>query len=304
RLKNLPRSASIGVEITGDQPLSVVLVDQKSYQSYPNLGRPALFRGKVINRLSFSVTIPKTDHYYLILDNRIGAEQSTLQVKIQASAQSGSSAPPTVSRLRQDLPENMSENQFQSFGDELKKIFVFEPFPIKAVVCSQEGAFSGPDGIILCSNFIKQVYDTVNSKEKSNDIITFALFHEVAHQLLQQWGYPFYDNEEIADEFASILLIVIGQKERLSSTAEFFLSSPSAGKLVAKIFQDDRHPLSVQRSRNILRCIKNPDKVKRWLHFFVPHLQVPMLRKIRDSQTSDVNRELFEEELEDRKNLD
>ncbi len=301
RLKNLPRQASIRVDITGNPPLSVLLVDQDAYRAYPDLPLPPLFRGKIINSLSFTIKIPKTDHYFLILDNRNGKEKSNLQIKIQASVGSSTTAA-SVSQPEAVQQESNFEKKFDLFSVELKKIFIFESFPIKSEMCTQDGVFSGPDGIIFCTNFIKQVYESIGNKEKSSDIIVFALFHELAHQLLKQWDYPFYDNEEIADEFATIMLIVLDQKERLSSTAEFFLSTPSSSELVAKIFQDDRHPLSVQRSRNILRCLKNPEKVRRWLHFFIPHMQTSMLRKLQNSQSSNFDLDLVKQELKRRNN--
>lgn len=289
------------VEIYGKQPLNVLLVDQAAYNSFPDLSAPPLFRGEVIDKLSFTVLIPAADNYYLILDNRTGEKKSNMQIKIQASATAASLSQKSTPGV---TSEPGFEKKLESLGTELEKIFMFDPFPIKAIVCSNTGVFSSPEGIILCVDFIKQVFESIGNQEKTTDVLIFALFHEVGHLLLEQWGYPFYDNEEIADEFASILLIVVGQKERLSSTAEYFLSTPSASEMVAKIFQDDRHPLSVQRSRNILRSIKNPEKTRRWLNFFIPHMQTAMLRKILDSQSSNFDLEVVRLELKKRESPD
>ena len=179
----------------------------------------------------------------------------------------------------------------------MKKLLIFTPFPIDTKSCGTANITTSSEGITLCLEFIQKLTTNMASNEKTKEVLLFALLHEVGHILLQQWDYPFYDNEEIADEFAAILLIMMNKQESLSSTAEYFLSNPTAGELMAKKLKSDRHPLSVQRARNILQCIKDKDRFRRWIKFFVPHVQTAVLEKLMTSSQNNVDKESIKREL-------
>lgn len=80
KLKNLPKGAGVAVQIESTGSLVVVLVNS---QGYTKSSRP-LFASKMEKKLSFSIEIPKTDHYFLVLDNRKGAENRKITIAIQA----------------------------------------------------------------------------------------------------------------------------------------------------------------------------------------------------------------------------
>ena len=143
----------------------------------------------------------------------------------------------------------------------------------------------------------------MGSREKATSVILFTLLHEVGHNLLQQWGYPFYDNEGIADEFATVLIILLGQKERLSAMTEFFLTNPTSNEVIAKAFRGDRHPLSIQRARNILQWMKDTERLRRWQTIFVPHMQTAVLEKLTSTSPALFELALIERELAIRKHL-
>ena len=112
-----------------------------------------------------------------------------------------------------------------------------------------------------------------------------------------QQGGPDLCHEEVADEFATVVMIMLGQKERVRATPEFFTANPSLVEALLKTFVDDRHPLSVQRSRNILRWLDDPQLVKKWQPTLVPRMQSALLERLRDRPTAWTDAALVGREL-------
>ncbi len=136
---------------------------------------------------------------------------------------------------------------------------MFDPFPIQVRRRGAATAFVRNAGIVLCAEYAKKLYETLGDKQRASGALLFTLFHEVGQVLLQQWQYPFHDNEEVADEFATAVMVMLNMKQRVLAKAEFFAANPSMSEILAKTFKDDRHPLSVQRARNIRRWAKCSD---------------------------------------------
>lgn len=67
-LKNLPKSSVVKAEIKSDGPIIVTFVDETKYEKFPDIERP-LFQGNVRDKITFSVEIPTTGHYYLVFNN-------------------------------------------------------------------------------------------------------------------------------------------------------------------------------------------------------------------------------------------
>jgi hypothetical protein len=71
----------------------VALMDSKTYRNFSDTSRP-LFLGLVEKRLSFSVTIPATDNYYVVLNNRSGKQERTVKITIRATSPGASPKEP------------------------------------------------------------------------------------------------------------------------------------------------------------------------------------------------------------------
>jgi len=140
----------------------------------------------------------------------------------------------------------------------------------------------------------------LGDRAKAADALVFALFHELAHVLLAQWKYPFFDNEDVADEFATALMVMVGQRDRVRAAAESFAATASVAEAMRKMFRDDRHPLSSQRARNIMRWLNDPALVRKWQPIFVPNMQSDVLRALLRQPRDWVDRQLIEKELASR----
>jgi hypothetical protein len=90
RLRNLPKDAVIGVAVRADGKLAIGLLNERDYRSYPRASEP-VFVGSVDQALSFQVVIPANGAYYLVLDNRRGAQEC--KVKLAIRAKRGVTAP-------------------------------------------------------------------------------------------------------------------------------------------------------------------------------------------------------------------
>lgn len=293
RLKNLPQNAVINVNIKCNGIVTVLFATAEQYKDYPNIPRP-LFQSTVIDHFNFTVTIPATGNYHLVFDNAAGSSPVKLDTIITGA--SGSDTDLLHGSRGTDEGKNIDKD-LGAIGSELGKLFIFKPFPIIAKGCGKPGAFSGSDGVVICLEFAKAIFNTMGSKEKATAVLLFATYHEVGHILLSQWGYPFYDNEEIADEFAAMLFVMVGQRERLTTLTEYFLSNPASNELLAKAFKGDRHPLSLERARNIVRWVKDTGRLKRWQVIFVPRMQTAMLERIKKGPPSWADAALVENEL-------
>ncbi len=297
RLKNLPRDSVVKVDITGDGVVTVLFVTEEQYKEYPTIQRP-LFQSTVRDRFNFTVTIPAAGNYHLVFDNSAGPRAAKLQAAITGAT--GSDTNLFQESRRPEQGESVGKD-LTAIGSELGKVFVFKPFPIIAGKCGKSGAFSGSEGVMICLEFVKAISDTMGNKEKTTTVLLFAVYHEVGHILLSEWGFPFYDNEEIADEFAAMLFVMLGQQDRLSALTEYFLSNPTSNELLAKELKGDRHPLSLDRARSMVRLAKDAGRLKRWQLIFVPHMQTALLERIRKNPPAWADLVLVKKELALRK---
>ena len=294
-LKNLPANAVVAVELSANNPLQVLLLNQFNYEKFPAAPSP-LFKGDVMDKLSFSVKIPASGHYYLVLDNSKGIKSADATIHVAAGRGEADLLGITPEK-DMDLDTAPTGIKLSQINDELAKVFIFDPFPITVNKCGKADAYSDKKSIILCQEFITKLQKSLDDKEKTSQVLLFVVFHEVGHTLLYQWGYPFYDNEGIADEFATVLLIMVGEKEHLQTTARYLASNTAVSELLGKAFRDDRHPLSIQRARNIVNWVNDSGRIERWQTVFVPHLQTSVLKRWQREAKADSVLKLIDEEL-------
>ena len=286
RLKNLPKDASVAVQAVSSGEIVVALVDSKDYQRFSETSRP-LFVGQIEKRLSFSVSIPATGDYFIVLDNRPGQELRVVTVAVRA-ARAGAGQKKSAQEI------------LTTFERQLHQIFVFDPFPIGTKKCGTPKAFVGTSRVVLCEEYVHHLFDVLKDRERTRDALSFSLFHEVARVLLSQWNHPFFANEEVADEFATVLMVMVNQKNRVIAVAEYFGKNPSASETLQKLFTDDRHPLSVQRAQNILGWARDPQLARKWQKDLVPHMQTALLKRLRQQPTPWTDLPLVEKELAER----
>ena len=183
----------------------------------------------------------------------------------------------------------------------MAQLFVFAPFGIRVRACGQAQAFVDASGVVLCKEYLHKLREHLEDPKKMENALLFTLFHEIGHVLLEQWAYPTYASEETADEFATVLIVMLEQKERLEAQAEFFTANASVFEIISKALSNDRHPLSGQRARNIRRWSEDPNLVRRWQPVFVPHMQTSLLKRLQQTPKPWADLALVERELAGRR---
>jgi hypothetical protein len=286
RLKSLPKNAIIALEVKCDDEITVTVIDSGDYLKFPNTHRP-IFVGRVQRKLSFSLTVPESGHYYVVLDNRSGLKQQAVKVTVAA-------ARGKMDRLN---AANMILRQFER---QLHRVFIFEPFPIGVEHCGTFNAFDNRAGIILCAGYVRQLYDGIGDTQQAKEALGFSIFHELSRVLLIQWYHPRSGIKSTADEFATVLMIMLNQKKTLSANAENFAKNPSLSIELMQVLKDDRHPLTSQRAQKILAWLKDPRLVRKWQKFLVPHMQSILLEKLQKNPTTWTDLPLVEKELSQR----
>jgi hypothetical protein len=210
-------------------------------------------------RLSFAA--PETDVYYIVLDNRraLFARHAGLYVyKVSDAPNEWTNEVRTV-----------IEGRYNG----LKKLFIFPDFDISVAPCGIPNAHSNPN-ISICSELIEAM-QAAGAPEAER----FAFLHEVAHSLLYLWNYPDFDNEDSADQFATVMLMLFHQESSALQAAQWWAAQDSLPEERAHLIFSDRHSLSIQRARNILDWLNRKDDLeRRWLHVLIPNMQDEALR--------------------------
>jgi hypothetical protein len=268
-----------------DDQANVWLMEQAEYEKFMR-SQPSTYvkpmGGTVKGLKAFEGQVKKTGRYQLVLDNR-AATFFARDVKVYAFGVLDSDTAYSV----------QTRSDFQALYDRIRSILVFPEFQISIRRCGFVNAFSDPD-ITLCTEFI----EALATNKAAGDTLSFVFFHELGHSLLHLWDYPLADNEDVADEFASVAMIATGDERKAMNAAEWFARQTSLTEAFAQILVDDRHTMSPQRARNIMRWLEQGTPLlRRWQKLFVPNMQTAYLRSLQNNQAAWVDHELVRGEL-------
>ena len=137
-------------------------------------------------------------------------------------------------------------------------------FSVQVSPCGTITAFSSPN-ITICTELIADLVE-----KKLTAALYPILLHEIAHSALQLWGLPGYDNEDVADEFAAVMLALVSP-EYINASIRYLEEKDSIGEAVIQLVEGSRHSLSIQRARNMKNAMKNMnDLQKRWNNLLKP----------------------------------
>ncbi len=292
-LDNISPGLKLGIKIdvSGgmNNDIFVYLLDFENYSRYINKQRFLTFiqNPTIVYQNTYEFRLPKSGPYYLVLDNT-NSIISSKYVRVYVT-----------NLLNQPLPYHVElQKVHEKLYKALKDVFEFPSFDIYIKHCGQENAFSDPN-ITICIEKIDGLYKRGNLAS-----VTWILFHELGHSLLRLWDYPLWDNEDAADEFATVFLLLGGGDERrliLRQAVSEWISQPSEQEAKDILKRGDRHSISIQRARNILNWEKNADELKRrWFKIFVPHIKTYVLQQMKTKPEPWMDISLIENELKKR----
>lgn len=263
---NLQRGASIVVAVRtagGTNPLQLWLIDPDHLRQFA-AGQGIQASAQQISGVGgLSGTVAETGAHYLILDNSKSSTARRASVRVEASS-------------AQPSPETAARKQaYEARYALLREVFVFDDFDVHVTSCGQSGAFSTPS-IIMCRELIEEL-----QRMRVPGAEQWVFHHEAGHSLLRLWGYPLSENEDAADEFATVMSMLGKRNEEALHAAQWWSQKPAGAEAQAKLWIDDRHSLSPQRARNIVNWLKRGDELKlRWLRILIPNMTSGVLTRL------------------------
>jgi hypothetical protein len=283
KIKRLPKDAYIGVEVESTREVTIAFVNTADYLNLPNPKKP-LMVGKVDKRLNFSVTIPTSGDYFVVLVNNSEMSAADVKLKVQASR----SAP--------DQGEG-ADRILQKFERQMHKLFVFETFSTGVKSCGRKLAFYGTQGFYLCEEYVRLIYAKVQDRQMAVNVLGFSIFHELGLELMEQWDMGGRSMRHSADEFATVLMVMLQQESNLRQLGVYFVENPSVATAFQNELIDRWHPLSVERAQKVLEWLDNPGLVRSWQEKLVPHMQTDLLLRLQQKPTDWTNTALVQKEL-------
>lgn len=255
---------TIAVKGKSNNKIDINLVDANNFQLFKANQQYSYFTsvGNSINgQGNLEFIAPQSNIYYLILDNR---KALLLSRDVDLNVIKISNTPTEASLSMQKAYENIY--------NDLKHMFIFNDFNINVKTCGMENAFSNPD-ITMCIELIDSL-----KKQNLPNAVVFVFLHETAHSLLNLWNYPTYDNEDVVDEIATVLAIMSGHEDIALEAAQYWAEKPLIKR---SVYIDDRHSISQQRARNIIKWInKKPELISRWINLLAPKMTNEALKKL------------------------
>lgn len=279
---------SIGTSNAVWKDLSAYVVDESNLAFLKN---GAQFRAqgltKGVTPFQFDATRARAEQLYLVLDNRYAkfiTKKAAIGVKL-------------ATRIPEDAALKI-EATFGRFYAGLKTKFEFPDFNINISPCGSVNALSAVEtgDITLCSELFSQY-------ARQPNVLAFVMAHEIGHTLLNRWGLPGGDNEDMADEFAAyVMLSGTNGASALIEALDFFKGRNPYLEAKVTIEHGDRHSLSIQRIRNLQGAIQNPGPVlAKWRRLLYPHFTRDALIRVTAAPGPNDDATLAKEELAKRR---
>ena len=274
RLSNVNQGATLSIKLHLDGQAMVVLVNESQLKNYPKITRP-LFRTVTRRHAIFSIVAPKSDNYYLIVDNRKGASKRKYSLTITAKL---------------DLTKNSLKGQESLTGDDSLKLlnrviqtaFAVDPVKFKVANCKSTNTLTSGETIYLCQEYLKSLKERFKDKQEINEIVLFELMKEAGYILLSRWEYPLINSPNVKDEFATVLLLMFGRRESVK---------------IHEKYSTWLEPEREGRPGTLRKWLDDPIFLKKWQPFLIPKMQTNYLRILKKEKHSWVSRKLIDREL-------
>lgn len=259
--------------------ITVCIASEMEAQTY---SRQGTCRGLVKARTPVALRdqVQSDGKYFLVLDNSYAALiKKSFSVRISTRR---SLSLEEVSQLK---------SLFQQIHDSMTSTFEKSDFNIYVRPCGESNAFSNnrTADITMCSELIHDMLSQGNT-----GALVAVLLHEYGHSLLNRWGEPGSSEEDMADQFATAMLLRGGDSGRrlLQGWISYWQSRDSRSEAVQQLQRGGTHTLSIQRARNIQNAMNFPeDFVRRWNKMLYRHMTKQGLQQVlaKPSRSDDID---------------
>jgi len=239
-------------------------------------------RGK--RQFQFQYLVRSPENHYLVLNNSFSM---IVKKKVNYTIE--------IAKHLDEQKRQTIENQLMGFSQQIQKNFNVQEFDIHLKPCGQQNAYSmnATGNIVICTELF---FDLI--LKEMPGALAGIIFHELGHSLLNLWGLPNYGNEETVDEFAIVMLYWAGRQEMAFDMMKYFAAKNSQQEAQYKLSYDSKHPLSIQRVRNIERILRNPrDIIMRWNKLLYPQMTKAGLRELLETSPMYADKELAQHYL-------
>ena len=237
---------------TTTAPIKILLIKQKDIEGEnptPNF----LLNQTLVGSGAKITQVPANDQYAAIILKNENNYAADSYIRIDR-----------VGKRPQSSTRNI-ENILNITIDALSKTYNLPNIKIIAKPCGEVNAFSTPN-IVICTELIGDL-----AEKGTIGAIHPILLHELAHSLMYLWKIGDYRNEDLADEFAMVLM-AISTPDKLNDLIEWFNKRDSKSEILLKNINGSRHSLSKKRAENARRILQNPNElVEKWGKLMHPH---------------------------------
>ena len=237
---------------TTTAPIKILLIKQKDIEGEnptPNF----LLNQTLVGSGAKIIQVPANDQYAAIILKNENNYAADSYIRIDR-----------VGKRPQSSTRNI-ENILNITIDALSKTYNLPNIKIIAKPCGEVNAFSTPN-IVICTELIGDL-----AEKGTIGAIHPILLHELAHSLMYLWKIGDYRNEDLADEFA-MMLMSISDPDALNDLIEWFDKRDSKSEILLKNINGGKHSLSRQRAENARKILQNPTKlVEKWGKLMHPH---------------------------------
>ena len=263
RLGGLPKGGTLSVQLTTTGQITICLLDIDGYERLPAVRSPIL-SAETANDYAFTVVIPEAGDYFLVADNRDGAETRHLEVSVTASA-------PSQGLDRADVI-NIATTLLNVVEKAMHLVFHLEPLDNSSSGVQDSAKSSG---LRLSHNYSEAVFQTVRDQQMSSNILLFTLFQDVANRLMQRQNEAISDDK--VDELAVALSVMFGYTDRMRSQASYLAKTPADQEIAMILGARDDRVLNKERAEHALKWLDDPTLLRQWAPVFLANMQTTVL---------------------------
>lgn len=238
-LQGLPLGGSLRIEAQSDGPLRLLLADATEHASFPG-PIDTLFDRQIDASMVAEITLPRSDDYVLIADNRSGDTPRDVLLALRGRTQEAA--------LPRPLPDQFKVLQTQldaAFDLEGLTLRLDDPGPPRPQVIGRE--------IVVGQAFMTQLGADLPDPETTRGAILFAIMYAISNGLFLRRGF----SPHLPEHLAAALMILFNQLASVQRQAAYFAAGGTAPPALPDcVLGND--PFAPSTARSVLRRLKEP----------------------------------------------